>query len=326
MKHYSVLILLYFLLQNTNALYAQQGLMTGLPTLLPAAQHTSMMGLKPNLLSVYLGSRVQWISIPQAPFSINFHASMPLDYYKVAFGIGVERSVTGLLTTSSISGLGCKFFTISNYQFRVGFGAKAQQVGLNGTAIRTPDGQYSGAFTHNDNTLPITQISKFGIDAEASLGFVSKRGFVSISTKNILSTNYNFIGIGGESTFKNSRMLSLVSAYRWACNSSLTVEPNVSLSTNFVATQSLIGATFYFLNNIYAGVAFRGYDNVSNSGVAANFGLTFDNNLRIAYQIESAAVGLRTRLGFSHEVGLVYDIQSVVRLRQPKIIYNHRYL
>jgi hypothetical protein len=322
LKH---LFIIVFGLINTCG-FAQQQTLQGLLLLAPEAMHSSMIGQQYNTLSMLAYTKYQWNSVSKSPVQLMIQAALPIENLHLATGINIGRTNMGFHHVTQFSSLFSYYFTLKSIRYAVAVIPKMQQISTIGDKLRTPDGVYNNGINHNDELLPDAMASKIGGDFDLSFSANYKKGFTAISMYNAAESKFLLTAKNGNTTFKNNRTFIASSAYKYAINKRLMLVPQATIISNFDLTQIIIAANFNFINNISAGVSFKGYNKITATAIGINFGVTINDKWKIGYQLESGMDKRRLRLGLSHDLGIVYSVGNVVKERVPRVIYNHRYL
>lgn len=81
--------------------------------------------------------------------------------------------------------------------------------------------------------------------------------------------------------------------------------------------QTSVGATFRFRENIFAGVAYRGYSGPTTDAVIIMGGLNINEKFSMAYAYDITLSPLRSVQNGSHEISLKYNLRQRIGAGVP---------
>jgi len=318
-----LLIIWIALLFSVSAL-CQQAAQYTLYTWNPLHWNPAYAGLDHSLSATAL-FRKQWTNLQGAPVSQNLNVHLPLYYLGGGVGLNIENDVLGAeqITSAELS---------YNYQlnfgssiFSMGLGGGLVQRTLDGTKLRTPDGQYNepGAPDHQDDLLPLGRESAMAPAIHAGIYYQSERWEAGLSVKNITESKVSLPSI----QLQQKRHYFFTFSYHIDVSEKLTLTPSVMVRSDAVETQTDFSLTGKINGNIFLGLSFRGYDSKSIDAAAILAGFRLSEKTTFIYAYDMTLSGLRTISNGSHEVGLRYNLNKPVgKGRLPRIIYNPRSL
>lgn len=274
-----------------------------------------------NITGVY---RSQWNEFATAPVSQNINAHVPMYIMNGAIGINVANEQIGYYNNT----LG----TVSyNYVlesaiglFSGGLKAGIMQSTLNGSGLRSPEGNYEGVtFSHNDPFL--SEINQSGIGALFGAGvyyignyFESGISFSQFPSQNILINPTKVELVPRMNIYVESDIF---------INESLSISPSILVKTDFVEIQTDISVLAKLSGNIFGGVGLRGYNSRSLDAAILIAGWRFNEHYTLSYAYDIGLSALRSSHEGTHEILLIYNLNKLIGAGlPPKIIYNPRFL
>ena len=116
-------------------------------------------------------------------------------------------------------------------------------------------------------------------------------------------------------------------AYNWELGNSLMVKPSVMMKSDLQETQIEISTIVEYNDNIFGGVAFRGYN--KNTIDAATFlaGTKLSEKITLAYSYDLTLSSYNSVSRGSHEILINYNLNKKIGAGiPPRIIHNPRFL
>ncbi len=267
--------------------------------------------------------RKQWVSFPGSPATTILNAHMPLFIARGGIGVSFKKLKIGIQQNTSLGIAYSYHKTIGNGTLSTGLSLHYSQFQLDGSLIRTPEGDYSepGLINHNDEKL-IATISNINIP-HFSLGFA----FVNDRFKSgitLLNANRP-IGKKKDLSYTYNRHLLINTEYAFDIGTEIVLRPSIIIRTDLIKVQTEISALFEYKNNITLGVAFRGYNSNSVDAIPIITGIRLNDYLSLYYSYDIALSGLRTNQTGTHEIMLNYSLSKIIgKGKPPIIIYNPR--
>jgi len=324
MKHHFTLILILGTLQIG---FAQQPAQYSLHMFNNFSFNPAYAGID-NSLSVTAVFRKQWVNLPESPTTENVNAHMPLYLLHGGVGIEVENETLGnFQQTSALLAYDFQLPINRAGILSIGLSGGVVQRSLDGTKIRTPEGQYTTepptTFTHNDPILPNGDESGTSVAVNVGLYFQSERLEAGISAINLTEQTIDLTAL----EFKPERNYYFTATYTLDINRSLTLRPSILVKSNFNQTQIDFSALLNYNDNFFGGASFRGYNSDSVDAVAFIGGVKLNEKITLAYSYDLTLSNLNTVSSGSHEILINYNLGKIIgKGRPPKIIYNPRFL
>lgn len=318
----SIILTLSFI--TAVSLSAQQPAQYSLFMMNPLNWNPAYAGLD-HSLSVTAGYRKQWTQLPGSPVSqyINIH----LPTYALGGGLGLQiendRLGAGRWTAAHLSYSFQK--SLGSGILALGIGSGVVQRTLDGSLIRTPDGNYEpgSGLNHNDPTLPVGTESGIAPTFHAGVYYQSERIEAGVGVRHLNESRVDLPTL----RFQLDRNIFFQFGVHLDLGANLSVHPALLLRTDMVQTQTDVAAVFRIQENIFVGASFRGYSTETGDAVAGLAGFKLSENLTLAYAYDMTISGLQRVNNGSHEIAIYYNLNKPIGVgRPPRIIYNPRTL
>ncbi len=284
-----------------------------------------------NSLSVTGVYRKQWVNLPGSPETQNLTAHMPLYILGGGIGINVENDNLGAERTTSAM-ISYNYWKPINKTsiLSVGIGVGGAQKSLDGTKLRTPDGNYNPdteLIEHNDGRLPGTLITTNVPILNAGIYFQSPQMGIGISANNINEPTAKLEFEGNSTNFDFNRNYFFIFAYNFELGSSFVVYPSLFAKSDLYEHQVEFSTIIKYNDNIFGGASFRGYDSSSIDAIVFIAGFKLNEKVTFAYSYDMTLSELQNVSKGSHEISLNYNLnKSIGAGIPPNIIYNPRFL
>ncbi len=278
-----------------------------------------------NSLSITGAFRSQWVGLEGSPTSQNLNMHMPLYIARGGIGINVENDVFGAerLTSATLA---------YNYQLPLGSGVLSiglaggiVQRALDGSKLRTPDGNYSepGIIEHNDDLLPPVEETVLLPTFDAGLFYKSEWLEIGLSSKNLLESSADFSTV----SLQLVRNYFAVVDVHLELSRAFKLHPSLFVRSDFTQTQTDVGFRLQYNDNMFGGASLRGYNSTSIDAAAILFGLNLSEKITLAYAYDLTLSDLNVVSNGSHEIMLNYNLNKPIGAgRPPNVIYNPRSL
>lgn len=279
-----------------------------------------------NSLSVTGVFRKQWVDLAGSPTSQHLNVHAPLPFLSSGFGLSFQNDELGPTQYQS-------FQLAYNYRLPIGragtlsIGASGvwRQSGLDGSVIRTPDGNYTDNNfpVHNDDLLPTDLVSSSAIDATAGIYYQSKVFEVGFSAINLLNQPIEFATL----SVQPERAYFFVAGANFDIGRTWSLHPTVLVKSDVIQTQTDISVLLRYDDNISVGGSFRGYDSNSIDAAAILGGVRINEKIRLYYSYDVPLSALNTVHSGSHEILLNYNLnKDFGKGVPPPVIYSPRNL
>jgi type IX secretion system PorP/SprF family membrane protein len=270
------------------------------------------------------GLRRQWVDLEGSPSSQYALFQVPVPALRAAFGLKIENDVIGVQTQTNL-------LLSYNYQLEMGAGILSlgasggiSQVGLDGSRVRTPEGNYlENQINHRDNLLGNSLTSGTAPLIELGAWYQSEKLSVGIAARNVLA---QAVGLD-RLELSTVRNFFINAQYQLPLSSRITLQPTLFIRSDLVQTQTDLGLIARYNDKFFAGSSLRGYNSNSIDALALMGGIQLNEKLSVGYAYDLSLSSLRTVSNGSHEIVLNYRIKEIGKGgKAPKIIYNPRSL
>jgi len=321
------LIVLILFLNFICRVSAQQPVQYSLYMLNPYQYNCAYNGLDESLSATAV-FRKQWVNFPGTPLGFNVNAHLPVEYINSGFGLSFEYESIGAYT-NNYAKASYSYIIDMGKQGKLSLGAafRFMQKTLDGSVLRSPDGQYGGGnFNHMDDLIPFSKVSSQTFSADAGIYYKHNLFEAGISAINLTAPSLK-LNAWTLQEIKYLRNFMFNASYKWKVSSDLTLQPTLLVKTDLIKFQAEAGLLVRYKNLLFAGVNFRGYGNDTNDAVVFLAGFHFNKNMFLAYSYDLSVSALSAFNSGSHEVVLSYNLNKPIgKAIPPKIIYNPRFL
>lgn len=270
--------------------------------------------------------RQQWVGLQGAPSTQMVNVDMPTYFFKGGTGLTILNSMTGAKRTTRLNLHYAYHHSFAFGQVGGGISAGVVQRSFEGSELTAPEGSYESGIDHNDSFIPSTDQS--GISPGFNLGGYFSRDdfFAGISVTNLLESKTTINTENGSANIRSGRNYYFTSGIEIDLFKKVTWKPSVLIKSDFTATQMDFNSFFVFNDNIYGGIAFRGYSQSSKDALSGMFGFKIGSNFLVGYSYDFSLSQLNRVNSGSHEVTLNYTIPIQDPSEKGKVIYNPRFL
>lgn len=296
-------------------------------------QHRYEMYLNPSLAGVdgtitgTVAHRSQYVGLSNRAISTQYVGfSSPIFSNKFGVGLNVVNDQIGYQRFSSGDVTMAYHLALKKTTLSFGLSGGFIQLGLDGSLLRAADGNYTlGTVVHNDNLLPNVKVG--GLSPTASSGIALKTGnfIVGVAGQNIISPKINFETPFSGTFTQINRTINTHSSYVIQLNK-VKLVPMVFYKTDFVKHQ-MQGNFLIDFNNIFFGMAFRGYSGFNNDAIAGMFGFRVKKKISLGYSYDYNISGLSNSNSGSHEISVRYE--NLIKFKEKStgnIMHNPRFL
>jgi len=301
---------------------AQQFAQYSLYWLDPVQFNPAYAGLD-NSLSVTGTYRTQWTGLDGQPSGQRISAHLPVYFLSSGFGVEGERDQVGARTLN-------RFGASWNYQlvrptavWSVGLSARYLSMGIDGDALRTSSGEYEpGMIVHNDELLQQLGNESAGtFTVAAGLYYQAERLEGGISVRNLNQGVISYPGLD----YALGRQYHAYLRARFDLLRAWDIAPMLHAMSDGTQTQLSVGAIARYQENIFGGLAYRGYNNETSDAVVLMAGMNLSDKITVAYAYDLTLSELRSVNDGSHEITLKYNLQQRIGAGvPPPIIFNPR--
>ncbi len=318
------ILLLFLGLALSVSLQAQQPAQYSLFMLNKYAYNNAYNGLDGSL-SITGVFRKQWVNFPGSPLNLNFNAHMPLEMINSGVGIGVEYDVLGAYSNLALRGSYSYIIDLKESgRLSIGLAGRMLQKELDGSRLLTPDGIYELGVNHNDPSVPVARVSGLSFSMDAAVYYQHDWFEVGVAAINLTQPS---LQLANDASILYNRAYFLMASGNIPINNDFIIKPSLLVKSDFVKFQPELALVLDWRDNIFGGVAFRGYSGLTNDAVVFLAGVKWNDNFTLAYAYDLSIGSLQGFNSGSHEVVLNYNLNKKIGKEIPaKVIYNPRFL
>ena len=308
---------------------ATQGQQSGQYTMymLNMYQNNSAYAGLDNSLSLTGVFRSQWVGLNGSPVMQNVNAHMPVYFIKGGVGLNVNNIELGAEQNTSLTVSYAYHKQVGNIGIlSLGVGGGFYQKSLDGTILRTPEGFYGENIPINHNDLILTEIKATAITPifNAGVYFQTETFEIGASAINLIEPKVN---LDANVKFQLNRHYFLSMAYNWDINNTFSIQPSIMAKSDLIETQLEISTIIKYNDNIFGGVAFRGYSENTIDATAFLVGFKLSEKITLAYSYDLTLSSYNSVSNGSHEILINYNLNKIIGAGvPPRIIHNPRFL
>lgn len=313
------LIPLLFLVFS-GSLAAQQLPRYSMPWLDPVQFNPAYAGLD-NSLSVTGTYRTQWAGLEGQPVGQRVSAHLPVYFLNSGVGVEVELDEIGARGLNSF-GLSYNYQLVRGQSvWSFGLSARMLQLNLDGSLLRTPEGDYEDPNTiiHNDDLLPSGSLNDGALSFGAGLYYQSENLEGGLSARNLNGPVIAFPGVD----YALERQYHAYLRARVDILRGWELLPTVYAVAAGPQQQISVGANVRYNENIFAGAAYRGHSGPTSDAIILTGGLNLSEKVTLAYAFDLALSDLRSVQDGSHEITIKYNLRQRIGagVPPPRIFY-----
>ena len=278
-----------------------------------------------DAIEVALLHRSQYVALASRFIATQgFNFNMPI--YAASSGIG-------LTVVNDLIGYQRSTYIALNYDYRkkfkwgnmgIGIGAGIIQTGLAGDKLRAPDGDYNGGVNHNDDYLPNSLQQGIAPDLSFGIYFNNERYYASAAMNHIVLSSAKINGTAAGLKLNYARTLMFSGGYDFSIGKKLRLMPSAMIKTDLKKVQVDVAATFTIINNIIAGVSFRGYTKKAVDALGLILGVRY-KGFQLVYSYDANVSYLTSFNTGSHEISLRYRHPLGKRVSKGYFYHNPRF-
>lgn len=270
--------------------------------------------------------RNQYVALTTRPIATEgFNVNMPIAAASSGIGITAINDNIGYQRTTYVS---------LDYDYRknfswgkmgIGIGGGIIQSSLNGAELQTPEGVYTtGSINHNDPNVPTTMQNGLAPDLSAGIYFNNGRYFASAAINHIEFAAAKINTPAGTVDLNFARNFSVMGGYDIALGKKLSFMPGAIIKTDFKQVQADVSGTFTIIDNILAGISFRGYNKNTIDALSLIFGFRY-RGFQFVYSYDANLSYLTNFNSGSHELSVNYIIGLKKKESRGYFYHNPRF-
>ena len=268
--------------------------------------------------------RNQWQGLEQSPSVVLVNCHLPFYIWSGAIGMQVSTRDLGVLHHREVTASYNYVLSLGNGLWSNGLRVGLSQLGVDGTAIVTPTGVYTGgSVNHRDPILPSGSVTGVGLSWQLGTYYKSDK----------LEGGATLQGLPGNdietstASYNKDIHMSVFGQYRFKLMGEYEVLQSILLKSDMRNIQTDLTSIVRINGNVFGGIGLRGYSSSSLDAVSVILGAQVNKHITLIYSYDAGISGLRNVNDGSHELLVNYNLQKAIGTGlPPKIIYNPRYL
>lgn len=268
--------------------------------------------------------RKQWQGLEGSPTTQSFNVHMPLYVLGGGIGISIENDALGAERLTSASLAYSWQRDLGNGILAAGLSGGMVQRLLDGSKLRTPDGNYlEDVPVHADDLLPIGIETAMVPSFSAGVYYQSEKFEVGFGARHLSEQTAKL----GLLNLKLTRSYFFNFGLNFDVSNTVSVHPSLLIKSDFIQTQAEISTIVKYNDNIFLGGSFRGYNANSIDALVILAGFKLSEKITLAYGYDLTLSDISVVSNGSHEIMLNYNLNKRIGAgRPPRIIYNPRLL
>jgi type IX secretion system PorP/SprF family membrane protein len=270
--------------------------------------------------------RNQYVNLTDRPIATEgFNFNLPLNSISSGLGLTAINDMIGYQRATYVA---IDYDYRKNFKWGemgAGIGIGLIQSSLNGALLRAPDGTYTGGVVnHDDPYLPNTLQNGIAPDISLGIYFNNDKYFAGASIEHIAFSSAKINTPTGSSDLNFARNLFFTGGYDFAVSKKFSIMPSAIIKSDLKQVQVDIGATCTIIDNILAGISFRGYNKNTIDALSLIFGFRY-RGFQLVYSYDANVSYLTSFNSGSHEISVNYKFS--LKKKEPKgyLYHNPRF-
>jgi len=248
----------------------------------------------------------------------------------------IEKASSGIGVTAINDDIGYQRSTYVslNYDYRknfswgkmgVGIGAGIIETALNGAELTTPEGIYgNGVHNNNDPFVPNTLQNGIAPDLSLGLYFNNDKYFAGASLNHFAFASAKIHGTIAATDLNFARNLCFMGGYDFKLSKQVSLMPSALVESDLKLVQANIGGTLTIIDNILAGLAFRGYTKNTVDALSIIFGFRY-RGAQLVYSYDANLSYLTNFNSGTHEISFSYYYGFKKKESKGYLYHNPRF-
>lgn len=269
--------------------------------------------------------RTQWLGLTGAPISQSISVHLPIPKFKSGFGINIANDMIGVERTTNAQVAYNYKIRFSEFTLSAGVNAGIVQKNIDGSRLRSPDGEYDSGLTHGDVILPTSSAS--AIAPNFGLGVYlhnNQLWGVGLTLQHPVGISFGISELN--LSYRLVPNASLHSFYTIETRSDFNFIPHLLVKSDMVKLQIDGGVIVEYQEFLQLGVGYRGYNQNSTDGLVSMLRVKVNEKLQVGYSYDIIFSKLQNTQSGSHEISFNYVMKGTLPTGKQKIRYNTRYL
>ncbi len=248
---------------------------------------------------------------------------MPLYIWKGAVGMALQHESIGAqkLLSATVS---YNYVQETNLGlFSAGLAVGITQQSLDGSLLRTPDGEYEGpTIIHNDPILPETVVHGIAPLLSAGVYYAGDNFEAGIAVNGYTPGTVKL----EEVQIRDRAVVNVFAEYFIESFQDFKLYPTIFVQSDLVQTQTNVAIRLEYRDFMTFGTGLRGYNGNTLDAVAIFGGLKLSENTQLLYAYDLSLSALSKATEGSHELMLRYNLNKVIGAGlPPPVIYSPRF-
>lgn len=317
------LTLNYFLFISlilSSTTYGQQSVQYSQFVLNRYALNPAFGGMESSL-SLTTGIRSQWSQFESSPKTQFVNASLPLYGLQGSGGISIVNDQLGALEKTSVDVSYNYVYEFPEVLISFGIKAGAQQLRIDGSQLRTPDGLYfDNSIDHRDPILGTSLNSEPGLNWGLGVAIITNDLELGVALDQFPSVENKLL-----TAYLPKSQYLIYGSYHYWLQDIIRISPAFLVKSDGIQTQIDLGSMAYY-GDFIGGVFVRGINSGSLDAINLIAGAKLSDKLRLSYSFDIGLSALRKFHEGTHEFILNYNLNKKIKTGElPKIIYNPRF-
>ena len=274
-------------------------------------------------------ARRQWNNLPGSPSGYHISAHMPLPAIQSGVGVSLLQDQIGLQTQLEATVTYAYHMPLGRrWTLHGGLAAGLFQSGLDGSGIRTPDGQYpdGGGLDHQDGFLPNGAVNATAPLLHAGIMIDDEVWQFGTAMRYAQGGNLKYSGADEQAAMSIQPHLLAHASWSWETGNAV-FRPTAMFLSDFRHWQLTTQLNLIWRERFILGGGYRGLNEDTRDSLLVTAGLYISERFLFLYAYEAGLSELRQVHNGSFEVMIQYRLPSTVsKGKLPGIIYNPRFL
>lgn len=271
--------------------------------------------------------RQQWSGLTGAPEQVNLNIHMPMFIIGGGIGLNLDNEKSGALINSRAEISYSYWLDLSrDIQMAIGVRAGINQLSIDGSVLRAPEGVYEPGINHNDPLIPVSKVSSGSPVLGLGVHLKAAKWNGGISMENVVETKSDFNLSQDQLSYGNARHILGYADYQQDIGMKFQLKPAVLLRSDLIQHEFHFAALMEYDSRFLGGVAYRGFNSETNDAFTIIIGAFLNDNLSLGYSYDITLSPLSSISRGSHEILLNYNLKKPIgKGKIPNIIYNPRF-
>ncbi len=324
MKHVWKYVILTLCLGVSFPLYSQYATQYSLYMHERYAFNPAFGGMEGSIAASLL-YRSQWAGIDGNPESRMLNVHTPFYLWQGAIGLQIVNESIGAEKHTGFLASYNYIYESTVGLFSTGIRTGIYQKSLDGTKLKSPDGNYEGTLIdHQDINLPNGLVSGISPVVEAGVYFAGDYFEAGASMTGFFPAG---IKIGEDIQYTPKPGFHFFGEYFMETFDQISFYPVVYVKSDFTQTQAELSLRADWQKTVTAGIGYRGFGANSLDAIILTAGVRLSSKFFLHYAYDIGLSSLQSAHEGTHELLITYNLGKRIGAGlPPRIIYNPRNL